>query len=88
MMMLPSEPATPALGSSAAGSKAEANTAADLAALNTSLRDYVKLKKVIPKDVNELVTSGFVRSLPSPPPGQKFAIVLHPLGYQVILINQ
>ena len=86
--MLPSEPVTPESGSSAPGAKAQAKTEADLATLNTSLREYVKLKKVIPKDVNELVTSGFVSSLPSPPPGQKFAIVLHPLGYRVILINQ
>jgi hypothetical protein len=80
MMMLRSEPA--------AGSKTEQKTAEDLAALNVSLREYVKSKKVIPKDVNDLVTSGFVRSLPTPPPGQRFAIVLHPLGYQVILVNQ
>ena len=88
MLMVPSEPAAAESSSSGAVPKAETNTATDLAALNTSLRQYVKLKKIIPKDLNELVASGFVRSLPNPPPGQKFAIVLHPLGYQVILINQ
>ncbi len=63
-------------------------TVADLEALDKTLRDYVRAKKVVPKDLNELVTSGFVRSLPSPPPGKKFVITIHPLGYQVILVDQ
>ncbi len=87
MLMVPSEPAKVESSSGAATPSAE-TTAADLALLNTSLRQYVTQKKVIPKDVNELVASGFIHRLPNPPPGQKFASVLHPLGYQVILVNR
>jgi hypothetical protein len=42
----------------------------------------------IPQDLSELVSTGFVPSLPSPPPGKRFAVLLHPLGYQVALLNQ
>lgn len=59
----------------------------DLQALNQTLRDYVKLRKVVPRDLNELVTSGYVARLPTPPAGKKFAIALHPLGYSVVLVD-
>lgn len=88
MMILPPEPAAPESKAKPTATTEGPNTAGDLKALNNTLRDYVRLKKVIPKDLDELVTSGFVRSLPTPPPGKKFVIMRYPLGYQVILVNQ
>jgi len=61
---------------------------ADLDAVNQALRQYVRVKKVVPRDVQELVSSGFVPSLPSPPAGKKYVILLHPLGYSVVLADQ
>ena len=60
----------------------------DLQALNQTLRNYVQLKKVVPRDLNELVTSGYVARLPTPPAGKKFAIALHPMGYSVVLVDE
>ena len=60
----------------------------DLVALNELLRNYVRAKEHIPKDINELVTSGFVPSLPAPPSGKQFLIVLNPFGYEVILADR
>jgi hypothetical protein len=60
---------------------------ADLADMNKLVRAYVQSTKTIPKDVQELVTSGFVRSLSAPPPGKTFAIRPHPFGYQVVLMD-
>jgi hypothetical protein len=88
MMVIPPEPATPGLGTKPASAQEELNTVADLEMLNKTLREYVRLKKVIPNDLNDLVTSGFARSLPIPPQGRRFVIVRHPLGYQVILADQ
>lgn len=64
------------------------NAAADLENLNKALREYVGLKKVIPTDLTELVRSGMTRSLPVPPPGKKFVILHHALGYQVVLADK
>ena len=88
MMLIPAETASPGSGAKAASAPGESNTAADLEMLNKTLREYVKLKKVIPADLNELTRSGLVRSLPVPPPGQKFVILHHPMGYQVVLADQ
>ena len=65
-----------------------ANGEVDLQALNETLRNYVKLRKVVPKDLNELATSGYVARLPTPPAGKKSAIALHPLGYSVVLVDE
>ncbi len=88
MLVIPAESATPGSGGQPASAQEESNTAADLEMLNKNLREYVRLKKVIPTDLNELVRSGLARSLPVPPPGKKFVILRHPLGYQVILADQ
>lgn len=63
------------------------NAGANLSGLNMLLRDYVRATRKVPKDLNELVSSGFISALPSPPPGKRFAILMHPLGYQVVLID-
>jgi len=60
----------------------------DLAALNQLLRKYVMWKKQIPKDLNELVTSGFVTNLPTPPAGKQFFIALSAFGYEVKLTDR
>jgi hypothetical protein len=61
--------------------------AADLEDINKLVRAYVQSTKVIPKTVDELVTRGFVRALPEPPPGKAFAIRLQPFGYRVVLVD-
>lgn len=60
----------------------------DLVALNQLLHKYVMWKKQIPMNMNELVTSGFVSSLPPPPAGKKFIVTRQPFGYEVKLMDQ
>jgi hypothetical protein len=79
--------AEPAAAASTAPGFDENQVKADLEDLNKLVRAYVQSTKTVPKNVQELVTSGFVRSLPSPPPGKAFAIRLHPFGYQVVLVD-
>ena len=88
MMVVPAQPTSPGSGPQAASAQEESKTAADLEMLNKTLREYVRLKKVIPADLNELTRSGLVRSLPVPPTGKEFVILRHPMGYQVILADQ
>jgi len=64
------------------------NGQVDLVALNQLLRKYVMWKKQIPMDMNDLVTSGFVSSLPPPPAGKTFVITVQPFGYEVKLMDQ
>lgn len=76
-------------GGSQKGPLSDADSAStNLTAMNEILRDFVVKGKVIPKDINELVTSGFVPSLPTAPPGKKFAIQLLPMGYTVIVVDE
>ncbi|MGA2659780.1 MAG: hypothetical protein ABSH34_19940 [Verrucomicrobiota bacterium] len=60
----------------------------DLQALTATLREYVMWKKSIPADLNDLVESGFLPSLPEPPPGQRFAVKHGAMRYEVVLVNQ
>ena len=60
----------------------------DLTAINAMLRDYVLKRKVIPKDINDLVTSGYAPSLPPPPRGKQYVIQLLPMGYTVVLADE
>jgi hypothetical protein len=60
----------------------------DLQALTATLREYVIWKNKIPADLNELVASGFLASLPEPPPGKRFGINRGPMKYEVVLIDQ
>jgi len=59
----------------------------DLQRLNQIVHDYVLWKKVIPKDLNEVVASGLIKSLPAPPAGKRFVVALRPLGYRVELVD-
>ena len=71
------------------GSLSDAQSAStNVTVVNDILHDFVMKGKVIPKDINELVTSGFVPSLPAAPTGKKFAIQLLPMGYTVVLENE
>ena len=65
-----------------------ANERVDLAELTQLLRQYVAWKKQTPKDLTELVSSGFITRLPAPPAGKKFAVVQMPFGAEVRLEDQ
>jgi ABC-type glycerol-3-phosphate transport system substrate-binding protein len=60
----------------------------DLQALTATLHEYVMWKKQIPADLNELVESGFLPSLPEAPPGQRLAVKRGAMRYEVVLVNQ
>jgi hypothetical protein len=82
----PAADAASATGNPTAGYD-EARVKADLEDMNKLLRAYVQATKAIPKSVDELVSRGFVRALPSPPPGKAYAIQMQPFGYQVVLVD-
>ena len=82
------EPNVTSQASGLAAAREGGNAAADLTMLDKVLHDYVALKKIIPRDLNALVTDRFLSSLPKPPPGRRFAIQLNPLGYQVVLVDE
>lgn len=59
------------------------------AALNTlthAVRRYSAEKRRVPSNLQELVTAGYVTSLPAPPPGKKF--VINAARVEVVLENQ
>jgi hypothetical protein len=60
----------------------------DLAELSQLLRQYIALKKQTPKDLSELVSSGFINRLPAPPAGKKFVVVQMPFGAEVKLEDE
>ena len=89
MIMFPSDSTGDKQAVAPGDARARPDTsAADLQGLNELLREYVRTTKKIPKELNELVSSGFVQALPEAPAGKVFSIVQHPLGYQVVLLNQ
>lgn len=47
---------------------------AHLRILTEALQAYMMTKNMPPKELSDLVTSGLIPKLPSPPSGQKFAI--------------
>lgn len=57
-----------------------------LANLTQALRKYSIENRRVPANLNELVTAGYIASLPSPPPGKKFAI--NPKRMEVVLVNE
>jgi len=65
-----------------------ANEQVDLAELSQLLRQYIAWKKQTPKDLNELVSSGFISRLPAPPTGKKFVVVQMPFGAEVRLEDE
>lgn len=57
-----------------------------VAEINRCLELWTFQRNQPPKDLNELVTAGYIQRLPTPPPGQKFQ--LDPQKMQVQLVPQ
>ena len=57
-----------------------------VAELNKSLELWTFQRNQPPKDLNELVTAGYLQRLPTPPPGQKF--LLDPVKLRVQLVAE
>ncbi len=68
-------------------SAVDSTVEAEINALSVKLREYVKAHNVIPSDLSELVRAGYISRLPDAPPGKRFGIQLHPLGYSVVLLD-
>lgn len=54
--------------------------------LTEALGAYFMTKNDVPKDLNDLVTSGLIPKLPAPPEGQKFEI--DKTTMRVVLVSQ
>ena len=80
------KPGTPDYIPPAKSQEYVANGQIDLPALTVALREYCHWKMRVPKDLNELVASKYLTNLPTPPPGQKYAI--DPTKLEVMLVNQ
>jgi hypothetical protein len=66
----------------------QANADQTLQWLNKVVHDYVMWKKVVPRDLNEVVASGMLSSVPAAPPGKRYIVILHPLGYRVEMVDE
>lgn len=62
------------------------STAVDLDALTQAVRRYSAEKRRVPSSLNEVVAAGYVKMLPPPPPGMRYAI--HPIRLEVHLVKQ
>ena len=62
------------------------NPEVDLKALNEAARAYVMGQLKDPASLDDLVKDGFMKRLPTPPPGKKY--VLSPDKKSVQLVNQ
>jgi hypothetical protein len=70
---VPSE--SPSAGEApAVGVAGDANQANTLAELTQTVRKYAAEKQRVPKDLNEVVTAGYLPSIPAAPAGKKYAI--------------
>ena len=65
----PAQPPPPA-----AAVNSEAEIAAALSTLTQAVRKYSAEKQRVPQNLGEVVSAGYVPSMPSPPTGKKFAI--------------
>lgn len=54
--------------------------------ITEGLMNFMLAKERAPKDLNELVSTGYLKALPTPPPGKKFAY--EPTKLAVTLVNQ
>jgi hypothetical protein len=54
--------------------RSEADMTATLAALTQAVRKYGAEKQSVPTSLSEVMSAGYITSLPSPPAGKKFAI--------------
>ena len=59
---------------------------AALGELTQALRKFSAEKQRVPASLSEVVAAGYVRSLPQPPPGKRFAI--NRQRVEVILANR
>jgi competence protein ComGC len=76
----------PACGKKDASPQGEMANNPDLAELNKQVRRYSFEKRKVPQSVEELVSAGYIQSVPPAPAGKKFAIDLEQA--RVILVNQ
>lgn len=60
----------------------------DLQAFTLLLHRYVERVNKVPADVNEMVSSGFVPSLPEAPPGKRWVIKRGAMDFQVIVADK
>ena len=58
----------------------------DLDALTQALRRYSAEKRRLPSSLNEVVAAGYLKVLPPPPPGMRYAI--NPARVEVVLVKQ
>ncbi len=65
---------------------APANPAEDLKALNDAVRAHVMGQLKEPATLEDLVKTGFIKRLPTAPPGKKY--VLDPKKSSVLLVDQ
>lgn len=70
------------------GNLLKADGQVDLEAFTLLLHRYVEHVNKVPTDVNEMVTRGFVPSLPAPPPGKRWAIERGAMDYRVIVVDK
>ena len=76
----------PACGKKNAPTHSETANNPDLAELNKQVRRYSFEKRKVPQSVEELVSAGYIQSVPPAPAGKKFAIDTEQA--RVILVNQ
>lgn len=69
------------------GNLLKADGQVDLEAFTLLLHRYVEHVNKVPAQVNEMVTSGFVPSLPAPPPGKRWVIERGAMDYRVIMVD-
>ena len=53
--------------------------------MTQALRKYSAEKRRVPKTLNEVVSAGYLKTIPQPPAGKKFAIKADRV--QVVLVN-
>ena len=58
----------------------------DLDTLTQALRRYSAEKRRLPSSLNEVVAAGYLKVLPPPPPGMRYAI--NPARVEVVLVKQ
>jgi len=69
-----SETPAPADTQSSSAPSNDAQVAALLGELTQTVRRYAAERRQAPKDLQELVTAGYLPALPQAPPGKRFAV--------------
>jgi hypothetical protein len=76
----------PAAEQTAVANGSEAALNAALGELTQALRKYSFEHQRVPKAIGEVVAAGYVKNMPQPPSGKKFAVDAKTV--QVVLVNQ